>query len=104
MTDRAGAEGDVDEGVELEDAATLRLRVAPADGDHALGIAPFRARLREVGRQPRSGFLADGARVEDDDVGLLLRTAPSPSPSSSSMPLIRSESCAFIWQPKVVTW
>src|SRR4026209_297198 len=28
----------------------------------------------------------------------------SPSPSDSSMPLIRSESWAFIWQPKVVTW
>ena len=28
----------------------------------------------------------------------------SPSPSSSSMPLMRSESCAFIWQPNVVTW
>jgi hypothetical protein len=30
--------------------------------------------------------------------------AASPSPSSSSRPLIRSESCAFIWQPNVVTW
>ncbi len=30
--------------------------------------------------------------------------AASPSPSSSSRPLIRSESWAFIWQPKVVTW
>ncbi len=29
--------------------------------------------------------------------------AASPRPSSSSMPLMRSESCAFIWQPKVVT-
>jgi hypothetical protein len=28
----------------------------------------------------------------------------SPSPSDSSIPLIRSESCAFIWQPNVVTW
>ena len=27
----------------------------------------------------------------------------SPSPSSSSMPLIRSESWAFIWHPNVVT-
>src|SRR6185437_1664620 len=30
--------------------------------------------------------------------------AASPSPSSSSMPLMRTLSCAFIWQPKVVTW
>src|SRR6476620_9403447 len=28
----------------------------------------------------------------------------SPSPRDSSMPLMRSESCAFIWQPNVVTW
>src|SRR5690348_5175787 len=28
----------------------------------------------------------------------------SPRPSSSSMPLMRSESWAFIWQPNVVTW
>src|SRR5213078_2780567 len=28
----------------------------------------------------------------------------SPSPSSSSRPLIRSESWAFIWHPNVVTW
>ncbi len=27
----------------------------------------------------------------------------SPRPSSSSMPLMRSESWAFIWQPNVVT-
>ncbi len=30
--------------------------------------------------------------------------AASPRPSSSSRPLIRSESWAFIWQPNVVTW
>jgi hypothetical protein len=28
----------------------------------------------------------------------------SPRPSYSSMPLIRSLSWAFIWQPNVVTW
>ena len=28
----------------------------------------------------------------------------SPRPSDSSMPLIRSESWLFIWQPKVVRW
>jgi hypothetical protein len=25
-------------------------------------------------------------------------------PSVSSMPFMRSESCSFIWHPKVVTW
>ena len=31
------------------------------------------------------------------------REAASPKPSDSSVPLMRSESCAFIWQPNVVT-
>ena len=38
MRDRARAEGDVDPGVELEDALALRLRVAAADGDHAARV------------------------------------------------------------------
>ena len=38
-----------------------------------------------------------------------MRSAPSASgasayPSDSSMPFMRSESCSFIWHPKVVTW
>src|SRR3954468_18099803 len=32
------------------------------------------------------------------------RSAASRYPSDSSMPFMRSESCSFIWQPKVVTW
>src|SRR3954451_17306424 len=32
------------------------------------------------------------------------RAAASRYPSDSSMPFIRSESCSFIWHPKVVTW
>ena len=31
-------------------------------------------------------------------------SAASPSPTDSRRPLIRSESCTFIWQPNVVTW
>src|SRR4051794_32497827 len=31
------------------------------------------------------------------------REGASPKPSDSSVPLMRSESCAFIWHPKVVT-
>ena len=38
MRDRAGAEGDVDEGIELEETAPLSLRVAAADGNDALRI------------------------------------------------------------------
>src|SRR3954454_14463263 len=32
------------------------------------------------------------------------RSATSAYPSDSSMPFMRSESCSFIWHPKVVTW
>ena len=67
-----GPEGDVDVGVELEDPLALRLGVAAADGDHAVGVAPLaRRRLAEVGRELRVGLLADRAGVEDDDVGVL---------------------------------
>ncbi len=31
------------------------------------------------------------------------REGASPKPSDSSVPLMRSESCAFIWHPNVVT-
>ena len=32
------------------------------------------------------------------------RLAASSYPSDSSIPCMRSESCTFIWHPKVVTW
>ena len=32
------------------------------------------------------------------------RSSHSRYPSDVSMPFIRSESCSFIWHPKVVTW
>ena len=104
VRDRARPERDVDRRVELEDPLALRLGVAAADGDHAVRVlALARRRLAEVRGELRVGLLADRARVEDDDVGVVGARA-SPSPSSSSMPLIRSESWAFIWQPNVVTW
>ena len=74
VRDRPRAEGDVDERVEIEDPLPLRLRIAAADGDHALRVAILqRFRLREVRREPLVGLLADRARVEDDDVRLVLR-------------------------------
>ena len=74
MRDRAWAEGDVDVRVELEDPLALRLRVAAADGDHALGVGSLqRRRLREMGGEALVGLLAHRAGVEDDHVGLLLR-------------------------------
>ena len=72
VRDRAGAEGDVDVGVELEDPLALRLGVAAADGDHAVGISPLaRRRVAEVRGELRVGLLADRAGVEDDDVGVV---------------------------------
>ena len=104
MRDRPGAERDVDERIQLEEALALRLGIAAADGDHLLGITLLqRPRLSEMRGEALIGLLADRARIEDEDVGFVLGMA-SPRPSSSSMPLMRSESCAFIWQPKVVTW
>ncbi len=71
VRDRAGPEGDVDGRVELEDPLALRLRVAAADGDHAVRIlALARGRLAEIRRELRVRLLADRAGVEDDDVGL----------------------------------
>ena len=50
------------------------------------------------------GALADGARVDDDEVGVVHRRAPPRSPTASSRPAISSESLRFIWQPSVQTW
>ena len=50
VRDRAGPERDVHERVELEQALTLGLGEAAADGDHTLRIALLeRPRLREMG-------------------------------------------------------
>ena len=74
VRDRARSEGDVDEGVEVEQALALRLRVAAADGDHLLAVALLEgACLGDARSEAQIGLLADGARVEDDDVGLVLR-------------------------------
>ena len=44
MRDRARAEGDVDERIQLEQTLTLSLRVTAADGDHTVRICAFSAR------------------------------------------------------------
>src|SRR5690242_14943676 len=72
MRDRPGPEGDVDAGIELEDALSLRLRVAAADRDHAVRILALASeRVAEVRGELRVGLLADRAGVEDDDVRLV---------------------------------
>ena len=72
MRDRARARTRRRRRVELEDPLALRLGVAAADGDHAVGVVALaRRRLAEVRGELRVGLLADRAGVEDDDVGLL---------------------------------
>ena len=72
VRDRPGAEGDIDERVSLEDLLSLRLCIAAADGDDDVGSSPLqRARVSEVGSQPRVRLLADRAGVEHDHVGLV---------------------------------
>ena len=74
VRDRPGAERDVHGGIELEDPLALRLGVAPTDRDDPVGVGFLeRGGLREVRREALVGLLADGARVEDDDVRLLGR-------------------------------
>jgi hypothetical protein len=73
VRDRAGAERHVHVRIELEDAVSLRLRVAPAHGDHALGVGPLqRGRLSQVRGEALIRLLAHRAGVEDEYVGLLL--------------------------------
>ena len=90
--DRAGPERDVDARVELEDALALRLGVAAADGDHAVGIL---ALARAASPRYAASFVSGFSRI----VQVLKTTTSassavgaSPRPSSSSRPLIRSES------------
>ena len=74
MRDRARPERDVDVGIQLEDPVALGLRVAAADGDHAIRVAPLsRRRLAEVRGELGVGLLPDRARVEDDHIGIRRR-------------------------------
>ena len=92
VRDRARPERDVDLRVELEDPLLLRLGVAAADGDTRSGSWRLRAPA-----SPRyaASFVSGFSRIVQ-----VLKTSTSasscegasPSPSDSSMPLIRSES------------
>ena len=102
--DVAGAVGQVDERIQLEELVLDRLRPAATDHDHLGRIAQLgRARVHQAGVEALVGLLADRAGVEDEHVGLFGRRSPRPGPSDSSSPFMRSESWTFIWQPNVVT-
>ena len=72
VRDRARAEGDVHERVQLEQALALGLRVAAADGDDRVRVPLLQhLRVAHVRGEALVGLLADRARVEDEHVGLL---------------------------------
>ena len=74
------------------------------DRDHLLRVTRLEGpRLGEAGGEPLVGLLAHRARVEDDYVGRVLRPRLAEPERLEACPLIRSESCAFIWQPNVET-
>jgi hypothetical protein len=74
LVDLAGPERHVDERELAEHLVLDALRPAPADADHALRVALLeRLRLMQVLDEPRIGLLADGARVEEDQVRVLAR-------------------------------
>ena len=102
--DVARPEGQVDERIALEQLVLHRLRPAAADDDRALGM-PLLGRsacIRSVTK--RSSAFSRIVQVLKTTTSASSWLGASPSPSDSSRPLIRSESCTFIWQPNVVTW
>ena len=71
-TDVVGAEHHVDVGRPLDDEVAVLLGQAPADHDLQVGaIGLERLELPEVAVELVVGVLADAARVEDDDVGVV---------------------------------
>ena len=70
----SGSECDIDERKALEDLVLDRLRPAAAHPDDLLGALGLQALgLPEMADQPVVSRLADGARVEEDEVGGLAR-------------------------------
>ena len=92
VRDRARPEGDVDERIELEEPAALRFGVAAADGDHALRIALLHGPSLSKVRSSRWSGFSRIVQVLKTSTSASAWDAASPRPSSSSMPLIRSES------------
>jgi hypothetical protein len=74
LVDLSGSEGDVDERKLLEDLLLDGLGPAPADPDDPVGMRALEVLgLMQVGDEPLVGLLADGARVEEDQLGVLPR-------------------------------
>ena len=95
-----GAEHDVDVPGPLDDQVAVLLGEAAADRDLQVGVGVLQGlEPAEVAVELVVGVLADAAGVEDDDVGVVDASRSASSPSATSSPATRSESCSFIWQP-----
>ena len=87
LVDLARAEGDVDERELAEDVVLDRLRPAAADADDDVGPRALDALgLVQVGDEAAVGRLADRARVEEDEVGVVALPAPRRSPATRACP------------------
>ena len=92
VRDRAGPERDVDRRVQVEDPFALRLRVAASDRDDHVGLLALpRGALPRYAASRVSGF-SRTVHVLKTTTSASFADVASPSPSDSSMPLIRSES------------
>ena len=73
LVDLAGSERDVDKRKAREHFILDRLRPAAADTDDAVGILALQPLgVAEVSDEPIVGLLSDRARVEEDEVGVVL--------------------------------
>ena len=83
----------------------VALADAAADRDEHVGATARLERLqrRDLTVEALVGGLAHAARVEHDHVGGLRGSRLVQAPCASSRPAMRSESCLFIWHPKVRT-
>ena len=98
-----GAEHDVDVAGPLQDGVPVLLGQAAADDDLHPGLLVLdRLQVPEGAVELVVGVLPDAAGVEHDDVGVVDPVGRHEA-IGLSRPAIRSESCSFIWHPKVRT-
>ena len=93
---------DVDVAGPFLDQVTVLLGEAPADHDLELGRAVLHGlQMAERAVELVVGVLPDAAGVEHDDVGVVDAGGGHACRRPRAGPASRSESCSFIWHPKV---
>ena len=97
-----GPDEDIDEGEVGEERVPPALGQAPGDDDQAVLVRTLEpAGDAQVPQQPGVGLLADAAGVVDEDVAVVGLGHLAEPHARRADPAIRSESCSFIWHPKV---